>query len=125
MHTSHVTRFLDTSVIHHCIFFSDLRTTHSFPKTLCHLCLGNITFAIIFDLDEALFLQGDNADEPIDILVKTIPKGRHMLNDQENITGATTQAGLGLRNEFLVAWDVWTRGLPEDRLPTLESSSLV
>ena len=47
----------------------------------------------------------------IDILVKTIPKGRHGMNDLGNITAAMTQAGLGLDNALLLAWDVGTHAM--------------
>ena len=57
------------------------------------------------------FPQGANTEKEIDVLMKTIPKGKHGLNDTENIMAAVTQAGLGLVNRLLLAWDIWIRGL--------------
>ena len=61
----------------------------------------------------------------IDILVKTLPKGRHGMNDFGNGTAAMAQAGLGLDNALLLAWDIWTRGLDAGRLlAVLDRSSM-
>ena len=45
------------------------------------------------------------------------------MNDLGNITAAMTQAGLGLKNELVMAWDIWTRGLAAGRWLTLLDQS--
>ena len=40
-------------------------------------------------------LQGKNAEKEIDVLVKTLPKGKRDFIDSENTTAVATQAGLG------------------------------
>ena len=60
------------------------------------------TAMVVFD--KTLFLQGEIAEKKIDILVKTISKGRWSLA-MGNITTAMTQAGLGLDNTL--HWHGW------------------
>lgn len=45
------------------------------------------------------------------------------MNDLGNITAVMTQAGLGMKNELGLAWDIRTRGLAAGRLLTLSDQS--
>ena len=113
-----------------------LMSHQSHPLWLCKtqaafMCCKLLSTFLIFVLAQAIlqqqlpllihsqcFLQGKNAEKDIDVLVKTMPKGKHGLNDRENITAAVTQAGLGLVNRLLLAWDIWIRGLASgEQLP--------